>query len=260
MSAFNVARVVSGLLLLLIFLLFLSCNNNGIPDSTGKQPIQSDAGDVVISSTPMITNLHGPVQASEVTSKQSKRTVTRNNSETLTADKNTFETYIQMGIISFTEKSYTRSVNMFTKAIDLNPRVGVVFFHRGNSYLHLRQYEKAIVDFDMALQFDPKVSQTYNSRGRSYSGKGDHESAIGDFNSAIELDPNDPIPFYNRGSSYQLLGQREDAIVDFSRAIELDSSFVHAYYNRGWAYKELGKQDLAALDFDMTCKLKGLMC
>ena len=257
LSAFNVAKVVYGLILVLTFSLLLSCKNADISDGKSKEPNQSDA---VVSFDSLIHNPDGPTQAPEITLSQSQPTTTRNNFETVTPNKNTFETYVQMGIASFTEKKYMRSVDMFTKAIELNSRNGVVFFHRGNSYLYLRQYEEAIVDFDMALQFERKVSQIYNSRGRSYLGKGDHKSAIRDFNSAIELDPSDPIPFYNRGSSYQLLGQRGDAIADFSRAIELDSSFVYAYYNRGRAYKQLGNKELAELDFDMTCKLEGLMC
>ena len=63
------------------------------------------------------------------------------------------------------------------------------FFHRGNAYLHIREYENALFDFDRALQLDSRVSHIYNGRGRAYSGKGDHESAIDDFSSAIELDP-----------------------------------------------------------------------
>ena len=37
---------------------------------------------------------------------------------------------------------------MFTKAIELDPISGVVFFHRGNAYLHIREYENALFDFD----------------------------------------------------------------------------------------------------------------
>ena len=260
----NVPRVLPRLILLLIFSLFLSCNNTGknniIPDSSDKHLIQRNRSDVAISSTPLITNSHELAHGPGIAPHRNGLTVTRNNAETSPSNKNTFENFVQMGIASFAEKSYSRSVDMFTKAIEINPRVGVVFFHRGNSYLHLRQYESAITDFNMALQFDSGVSQIYNSRGRSYAGKGQHQSAILDFDSAIALNPKDAIPFYNRGSSYQRLGQNEKAILDFNLAIELDSNFVNAYYNRGWAFRELGERDLAALDFDMTCKLKGLMC
>tara|TARA_Y100000588_G_scaffold76986_1_gene80213 strand:- start:1709 stop:2542 length:834 start_codon:yes stop_codon:yes gene_type:complete len=246
--------------LILVAFTFINCSNKGIPEIIDKQTNQKSADDSVISSDSLIMDPTGSLQASEVGSNRRPPTATPGNSGNSISNRDTFENYVRKGLVFFTEKSYTESVDMFTKAIELDPVSGVVFFHRGNAYLHMREYENALFDFDRALQLDPRVSHIYNGRGRAYSGKGDHESAIDDFSSAIELDPIDPISFYNRGSSYQLLGLREESIMDFTRAIELDSGFIYAYYNRGWAYKELGKQDLAALDFDMSCKLGGLMC
>lgn len=57
--------------------------------------------------------------------------------------------------------NFTKSIEEFTKAIDLNPLYADAFHNRANSYLKLGDLEKAKQGFTEALRLNPKLWQSY---------------------------------------------------------------------------------------------------
>ena len=141
-----------------------------------------------------------------------------------------------------------KTIEYYTKAIELDPEYAAAYCGRGFAYYELDQYE-AIDDFTKAIELDPQNALAYYNRGFAYYTKsGDYQEAIDDFTKAIELNPEYAAAYNNRGGAYRELGQYQKAIDDFTKAIELDPKDAEAYFGRGDAYREKVYQD---------CKEKG---
>ena len=146
-------------------------------------------------------------------------------------------------------------IRLYTKAIELDPKLSFAYNNRGISYSKLKQYKKAFEDFDQAIKLNPEFAEPYINRGTSYAKLEQYEKAFEDFDQAIKLNPEYVEVYYNRGTSYSELEQYEKAIEDFGQAIKLNPEYVEVYYNRGTSYSELEQYEKAIEDFDQAIKL-----
>lgn len=72
------------------------------------------------------------------------------------------------------------AIDLFDKAIELNPTVAYVYFARGTAYSNTFDYIKAIEDYDKALAINPNYIEVYVNRA---------SSKINQFTSKGNLDP-----------------------------------------------------------------------
>ncbi|MDQ3191322.1 MAG: tetratricopeptide repeat protein [Bacteroidota bacterium] len=56
------------------------------------------------------------------------------------------------------------AIELFDKAIELNPTVAYVYFARGTAYSNIFDYNRAIEDYDKALKIDPDYFEVYVNR------------------------------------------------------------------------------------------------
>ena len=81
----------------------------------------------------------------------------------------------------------------------------------------------------------------YYHRGNAYQDLQNYEQAISDYTQAIKLNPNYTDAYNNRGWTYYLLKNYSEAIKDFDKALEIDSNHQFAKKNRELCYKEINK-------------------
>jgi len=72
------------------------------------------------------------------------------------------------------------SIELFDKAIKLNPTVAYVYFARGTAYSNTFDYNKAIEDYDKALEINPNYVEVYVNRANA---------KINQFTSKGNIDP-----------------------------------------------------------------------
>ena len=72
------------------------------------------------------------------------------------------------------------AIELFDKAIELNPTVAYVYFARGTAYSNTFDYEKAIEDYNKALEINPNYMEVYVNRA---------SAKINQFTSKGNLDP-----------------------------------------------------------------------
>ncbi|MCU0511492.1 MAG: DVUA0089 family protein [Anaerolineae bacterium] len=121
---------------------------------------------------------------------------------------------------------------------------------RGNG-----QYQRAVDLYTRALELDPDNADVLNSRGFSYSQLGEHTLALVDFERAAELNPDSAIIFYNLGFTRRQLDDYEGAIVAYDRSIELNAGDADAYEGRAYAYYNLRNYPAAIEDFIRALEL-----
>jgi tetratricopeptide (TPR) repeat protein len=97
----------------------------------------------------------------------------------------------------------------------------IIYYNRGNDYLHEGDYDRALENYNKAIELDPDIYQVYGNRGNIYDVKGEYEKAIADQTKALEINPRDGRNYYNRAVSYYHEKQYDKALDDTLKAQQL---------------------------------------
>lgn len=141
------------------------------------------------------------------------------------------------------EKDLNKQIELYTKAIELNPYFAEAYNNRGLAYDDKGDSDKAIEDFTKAIEMNSNYAEAYYNRGIAYAHKGELDNAIKDFTKPIELNPNFAEAYNNRGSAYADKRDFDNAIEDYTKAIELNPNLAKAYHNRALCYIKLAEKE-----------------
>ena len=131
---------------------------------------------------------------------------------------------------------YRRAENLFTQAIELNPKNALAYGARGTMHYESRDFRRAIADFNRAVELDPNWIQMHLLIGYSYFSLNDYGMAVASLNKVIHMAKNFSFDrkygltgrkliataYYNRGIIHQAFGEYERAEADFYRARHYD--------------------------------------
>ncbi len=184
-----------------------------------------------------------------------------------TNNKKYADEYYEQGLVFYKSMEYDRSIDDFTKALEINPKDKEnhkVYYMRGRSYLENRQYDQAINDFTKALEICPDTDKAtrfsiIESRGNSYHALNKSDAAIKDFSDAIALNPrhkNIKYVYNNRGWIWQSKEDYEKAIKDYYAALAIDPAFAPSYYGRALSWYKLGNLPRALEDAKEALRLE----
>jgi tetratricopeptide (TPR) repeat protein len=156
---------------------------------------------------------------------------------------------IDFWVAYFKSDEYPKSIEDYTKAIELNPQYADAYYNRGVAHDDLGEYQKAIEDYTKAIELNPQYADAYSDRGYVYNKIGKYWKAVDDYNKAIELGSKYTYAYFTRGYAHGELCQYQKAIDDYTKAIELTPQHASAYNNRGNVYNELGEHHKAIDDY-----------
>ncbi|MBN1990995.1 MAG: tetratricopeptide repeat protein [Bacteroidales bacterium] len=134
--------------------------------------------------------------------------------------------YYQRGVLNNIKEQYRRSIEDFTKALELNPNQSLlvqIYLNRALANIRETYLDAAMADYNAALEIDPRNSSVYNSRGFTNYRLGNYLDAINDYSKGLDLEPNNAISVYNRGMAYLKLGDKANACVDFHKSCKLEN-------------------------------------
>ena len=154
------------------------------------------------------------------------------------------------------EGNFNRAAELFTEAIDINPKNVIAWNNRGWACVELKKYKEAMSDFDKAIELDPNIWYSYLGRGQVYFNQKKQPEAFAEYNKALRINPNNAVLWNNRGAARSWFNNWKDAVRDYTKAIELDPNYALAYQNRGNVYQLLGEMKKAREDFDRADKLR----
>lgn len=140
------------------------------------------------------------------------------------------------------------SLSLWSREIEIYPKVPRAFNQRGVAYMELGGYAQAIDDLSNAIRLDSGIPRFYYNRANAYSAIGDYRSAIDDYSRAISLKPDYALAYFNRGTAYGRLTRYDEALADYDMVIVLEPTSI-AYSNRGIIKMNLGRWDEAMKDF-----------
>ncbi|HEY8051193.1 MAG TPA: tetratricopeptide repeat protein [Steroidobacteraceae bacterium] len=157
-----------------------------------------------------------------------------------------------------TKRSLEYAIQLFERAIELDPRYAAAYAACSSAYGQMYQYfsrdekyrNRAQELSFKALMYDGNLPEAYTAMGLSYFIWGKFEEAGASSRKAIELDPDDFIAHWTLGRIHFTKGEFELARGLFRRVIELKPGFISAYADLRMTCESLGRESeaLAARD------------
>ena len=152
-----------------------------------------------------------------------------------------------------TKRSVEYSIQLFEKAIELDPRYAAAYAGASSAYGQMYQWfsrqerfrEKAQEMSFKALMYDTNRPEAYGAMGLSYFLWGKFDEAAASSRKAIEIDPGDFIAYWTLGRIYFSQGDLARALELFRRVIEIKPGFYAAYLDVEQTCRSLGRAEEA---------------
>lgn len=143
---------------------------------------------------------------------------------------------LEEGKTYYNNGEYDKAIEIFKKAVELNPNDDDSWRWLGNSYNRNGQIEEAIKYYLKAAELNPDDSRNWFNLGISYSNNEQYKEAINSFLKVVELNPDDSYSWYGLGNSYIKNKQVEDAIKSLLKATELNSNDYQSWLDLAISY------------------------
>jgi TolB-like protein/Flp pilus assembly protein TadD len=170
-----------------------------------------------------------------------------------TVNAEAFDCYLRArdSLYQRSKKSMHLALQLFQRAIDLDPRYAEAYAGLGETYssLYLDQerneawLDKAIEASLKALMYDPSLSEAYTALGHAYFNKKMYDDAITSAQKAIELDPNNFSGYWLLGRIYHSRDRDKEALELFQKVIRLNPDFYSVYGDLQIVYSRLGETE-----------------
>jgi TolB-like protein/Flp pilus assembly protein TadD len=153
-----------------------------------------------------------------------------------------------------TKRSVEYSIQLFEKAIELDPRYAAAYAGASSAYGQMYQWfsrqerfrEKAQELSFKALMYDSNLPEAYRAMGLSYFLWGKFEEAAASSRKAIEIDPGDFIAYWTLGRIFFSQGDLARSLDLFRKVIEIKPGFYAAYLDVEQTCRSLGRTAEAA--------------
>ncbi len=161
-------------------------------------------------------------------------------------------------VLSFKEEDFRAGVDMFEKALEIDPDYLPAYFGMGWAYEHHYHLTQAKQDAEkvqemaeIAYRLAPDSALVVAFRGYEYyEYKHDWDRAFHLFKRALDLNPNMGKVNFLAGTCYLYHGLYEQAIRLLSKSLELDPAYFWTPYKLAMCYMSTGQFEKAAEYFE----------
>lgn len=148
-----------------------------------------------------------------------------------------------------TKRGTEYAIQLFEKAIELDPRYAAAYAACSSAYGQMYQWfsreeryrDKAQEQSFKALMYDSNLPEAYTAMGLSYFIWSKYDEAAQSVRKAIELNPDDFIAHWTLGRIHLSTGKPAEAEPHCRRVIELKPGFYVAHADLRMAYQALGR-------------------
>ena len=121
-------------------------------------------------------------------------------------------------------KQYNDALISLNNAQKINPKMGEIYFAKGNLYLKQSMIRKAKIAMQSGLEILPKNSKAIFQLGNIYLMEKNYDKAIEEFDKAVAIKPDFWQAINNKGLAYFELDKRRLSISHFKKAISLEEN------------------------------------
>lgn len=105
---------------------------------------------------------------------------------------------IDEGNRNYSKGEYNSAIQLYNKALDINPNNHVAWYNKGLSLYNLGKYVEALQCYLKALSINPNYIEAWNSAGITLQILGENDDAIECYNKALYINPNHIQAQHNR--------------------------------------------------------------
>jgi len=161
-----------------------------------------------------------------------------------------------LALIAEQRGQHAMALELFDRAITLDPRDASTHSNRGNLLAALDRPQNALASFDNALAIRQDLAQVHCNRGNILHGMGRHADALESYAAAIVAQPNLAEAHNNQGNTLAALGRAEEARASYTKAIAHSPQYADAIYNRANTLQSLQRHADAMRDYDRALSLQ----
>jgi serine/threonine protein kinase/Tfp pilus assembly protein PilF len=179
--------------------------------------------------------------------------ISENVSKEIVNATKAFDCYLQARefITRRTKNSVQLAVDLYEKAIELDPQYSSAFAGLGEAYsIIFRDFERNEKLLDKALEvglkaveFDPTSSEAYAALGLSYFGKNELSKALDAARKAITLDDKNFNAFWILSRIYHTQDRDREAAEALEKLLQINPEFLIAYQDLAMYYERLNEME-----------------
>jgi tetratricopeptide (TPR) repeat protein len=151
---------------------------------------------------------------------------------------------------------YPDALEVYEKAINLNPNYVPGWNGQGKALFALKKYADSLAAYDKAIQIQPDYLEAWSGRGFALANLQRYAEAISSFDRVLQLKDNYPEVWHAKGEAFSNLKQYDNAIKSYDKAIELNPDNYESWYRKGWALQSLKQYNEAVTAYQKTVELK----
>ena len=163
--------------------------------------------------------------------------------------------YSLSAVIHADRKELDRTVDDWTKIVELEPDNAESYIGRAKLWLNRAEWDKAITDLTQAIRIEPNDAYCYRLRAHAWNAKHDYDKVIADCGKSIELEPRNATGLITRAQAWLAKNEYDKAIADATAGIALDADEPLAYLWRGLAWSRKKDFDKAIADYSDAIRL-----
>jgi tetratricopeptide (TPR) repeat protein len=167
--------------------------------------------------------------------------------------------YVFLGSHQYEAGKYSEAIEVFRKALELNPRSDRAHYGLGLASLKkdpLNGVPEAVREFKTALRFNPRNARAHFELGALAVQENDLDAAVADLEKAIQLQPDLAEAYGELGKVYEHEGRLDDAEMAFRAAVRLEPHMTLALYHLARVLQARGSTDEAKAYFDQERQLQ----
>ncbi len=126
-----------------------------------------------------------------------------------------------LGANAFESEEYDRSIQYYTKALEIDDADDLALIGRGKALLKTRSYGAARTDFLKALRLNPQRQESFFLIGNSFFYEQAFDEAIGFYEQYLSVDPAYENVWYNAAMSYLSIDDKEKGCAYLKKADDL---------------------------------------
>jgi len=138
-----------------------------------------------------------------------------------------FAKFMEKGNILFNEGRYNEAIEIFNKAIKIEPYNALGYVILGQVHLRLNNIEEALRYTSLAMEKSFALASAYATMGNIFHfGLRDYERVLEYYDLAIWHNPYSDAHFFNRGQVHAKMGFNNMALQDFNAAVYLNPFYI----------------------------------
>jgi tetratricopeptide (TPR) repeat protein len=148
--------------------------------------------------------------------------------------------FLFRGVSRFYKNELDDSNNDYDKALSLNPKLDVAYYHKGLNYGHQKKFELAITEIEKAISLNPNGTY-YNEMAQQYFELGLFKECFQYHDKAIEQSPSNAYFWFTYGAHLSKGGLDANALLKLQTAVELDPKFDKAKIALDYVIQKLSR-------------------